>query len=46
MITYSATLSALEKGGQWEKALELFQEVKDNPEIEVNGITTLLEPSY
>jgi pentatricopeptide repeat protein len=39
IITYSATISACEKGRQWERALELFEEVKKHPRMEPNIIT-------
>ena len=38
LISYSSTISACEKGGQWEKALHLFQEMKHNG-IEPNIIS-------
>ena len=38
VISYSATISACEKGGQWEKALQLFQEMRTNG-IEPNVIS-------
>ena len=34
---YGAIISALGKGGEWEKALELFQEAKDDPGIKLTG---------
>jgi pentatricopeptide repeat domain-containing protein 1 len=34
IITYNATITACEKGGQWERALELFEEVKKHPRME------------
>jgi pentatricopeptide repeat protein len=33
LYTYSATISACEKGRQWERALELFEEVKKSSNV-------------
>ena len=30
IISYNATISACEKGGEWEKALQLFKETNHN----------------
>jgi pentatricopeptide repeat domain-containing protein 1 len=38
VITYNATISAYEKGGQWGKALELLEEVQAQG-IKPDGIT-------
>ena len=38
VITYSAVISACEKGGQWEKALEVFASMDSNG-VSPNDIT-------
>jgi pentatricopeptide repeat domain-containing protein 1 len=38
VMTYNATISACEKGGQWEKALDLFREMQDR-EIDPSVMT-------
>ena len=38
VFTYSATISACEKGGQWERALSLFRQMREEG-VQPNGIS-------
>ena len=39
VISFSAAISACEKAGGWERALELLDEVRAAPDLEPNVIT-------